>query len=146
VAEPLEGQLANLLHHGVGSLPAGQQDRLASFIADLDLPDESVASKPQLTQSEATYTERGPDPFLCASCSLFVPVAPPAPAGQSDPRLGGSTDTKGPRPSGACALVEGDINPAGACRFWRGDRAAVDDEATEAPAMATVAVMNRTGA
>lgn len=121
MADPLEGQLANLLHHGVGSLPADQQDRLATFIAGLDLPDESVASKPQLTQAEATYTERGPDPFLCASCSLFS--APDA-----------------------CALVEGDINPAGACRFWRGDRAAVDEEAAEAPAMATVAVMNRTGA
>lgn len=120
MAEPLEGQLANLLHHGVGSLPADQQDRLATFIAGLDLPDESVASKPLLTQGEATYTDSGPDPFLCATCSLFA--APDA-----------------------CALVEGDINPAGACRFWRGG--AEETEADEPPGpVATVAVMNRTGA
>ena len=83
-------------------------DELSTFLALVDLP----VSDGKSTKDQADYTPDGPEPFVCSNCEHFD--------------------------EGACEIVAGGIDPAGACRFYRGQEQEHEDHT-----LAHVAVTNR---
>jgi hypothetical protein len=73
------------------NLNSDQKDRLSGVLADLDLPLERIELA-KASKDSADYTDSGPSPFLCKNCRHFD--------------------------DGSCDIVDGDIDPAGSCRWW----------------------------